>query len=67
MAFIIALFLFLAFTVNVTIGALGDGPLVGNVAELLMLLGASASFVIGILKQEAQAKKGMKSPDTETN
>jgi hypothetical protein len=39
---------------------------VGNVGELLMLLAASISFVVGILQQEAKAKKGAQSPDTDT-
>lgn len=64
MAFIIALISFLAFTANVAIGAIGDGPLVGNVTELLMLMSASICFVVGILQREAQAKKGAKLPDT---
>lgn len=67
MAFIIALILFLTFTANVAVGAIGDGPIVGNVGELLMLLAASTSFVVGILQQEAQAKKSAKSPETKTN
>ncbi len=67
MAFIIALILFLAFTANVAIGAIGDAPLVGNVAELLVLLAASTAFVVGILQQEAKVKKGAKSPDTKTS
>lgn len=66
MAFIIALVLFLAFTANVAIGAIGDGPLVGNVTELLLLLAASIAFVVGILQQEAKTKSA-KSPDTDTN
>ena len=66
MAFIIALILFLAFTVNVAIGAIGDGPIVGNVGELLVLLAASISFVVGILQQEANVKRVVQSPDTKT-
>ena len=66
MAFIIALILFLAFTANVAVGAIGDGPIVGNVGELLMLLAASISFVVGILQQEAKEKKGAQSPDPNT-
>jgi hypothetical protein len=64
MAFIISLTLLLAFTANVAIGALGEGPLVGNVAESLMLTTASVSFVVGILQREAKAKKGAQTPDT---
>jgi hypothetical protein len=66
MAFITALILFLAFTANVAVGAIGDGPVVGNVGELLMLLAASISFVVGILQQEAKLKKGAQSPDADT-
>ena len=66
MAFIIALILFLAFTVNVAIGAIGDGPIVGNVGELLVLLAASISFVVGILQQEANVKRVVQSPDPNT-
>jgi hypothetical protein len=66
MAFITALILFLAFTANVAVGAIGDGPVVGNVGELLMLLAASISFVVGILQQEAKVKKGAQSPDADT-
>ncbi|MEY8119443.1 MULTISPECIES: hypothetical protein [unclassified Falsihalocynthiibacter] len=64
MAFIIALILLLAFTANVAVGAIGDGPLIGNVGELLMLMTASISFVVGILQRETQTKKGAKTPDT---
>lgn len=64
MAFLIALILLLAFTANVAIGAIGDGPLVGNVGELLMLMTASVSFVVGILQRDAKAKKGAQTPDT---
>jgi hypothetical protein len=66
MAFIIALILFLAFTANVAIGAIGDGPIVGNVGELIVLLAASISFVVGILQQEAIVKRVVQSPDTKT-
>jgi hypothetical protein len=57
MAFIAALALLVAFIVNVAIGAIGDGPLVGNVTEMIVLLAASVAFVIGILQREARDKK----------
>jgi len=57
MAFIISLILLVLFTVNVAIGAIGDGPVVGNVSELLLLLSASVAFVVGILQREARDKK----------
>jgi hypothetical protein len=61
MAFITAFALLAAFIVNVAIGAIGDGPLVGNVAEMIVLLAASVAFVTGILQREAREKKGPKS------
>ncbi len=60
MAFIIASLLVVAFTVNVAIGAIGDGPVVGNVAEMLVLLSASVAFVVGILQREARANAANK-------
>lgn len=57
MAFIAALLLLSAFIANVAIGAIGDGPLVGNVTEMIMLLLASIAFVTGILQREAYEKK----------
>ena len=57
MPFIIAAALLGLFTVNVVVGAVGDGPVVGNVAEMLILLAAAISFTIGILKREAAEKK----------
>lgn len=61
MAFLVALILFLVFTANVTIGAIGNGPLLGSVAELCLLLSASVAFVVGILQREAR-EKGAKMP-----
>ena len=57
MAFIVALILLSAFVANVVIGAVGNAPLVGNVAEMIVLLLASVAFVVGILQREAQDKK----------
>lgn len=57
MAFIVALFLLVAFTANVAIGAIGDGPIVGNVAEMIILLLSACAFVVGILQREARDKK----------
>ncbi len=57
MAFLIALLLFAGFVVNVTLGAVGGGPLVGIVAEMVILFGASICFVIGILQREAARKR----------
>ena len=61
MAFIIALLLLAAFTANVAIGAIGDGPMVGNVAEMIVLLMAAGAFVMGSLQREAREKDTKKS------
>ncbi|MBV0914244.1 hypothetical protein [Anianabacter salinae] len=60
MAFMIALLLAVAFTANVVAGAIGSGPLVSNVSEMLILLAASVAFVVGILQREAQAEAAEK-------
>jgi len=57
MAFITAFVLLVAFTANVVIGAVGDAPLVGNVAEMLILLGSAIAFVVGILQREERDRK----------
>ncbi len=54
MAYLIAVLLVAAFTANVVIGAVGDAPLVGVVAEMLILFAAAISFSIGILRSEAR-------------
>lgn len=56
MPYLIALVLVAAFTANVVMGAVSDGPLVSNVAEMLILFGAAISFSVGILRSEARAK-----------
>jgi len=56
MAFFIAAALLAAFIVNVIIGASGT-PIIGNVAEAILLFSASIAFVVGILKREAAQKK----------
>lgn len=57
MAFIVAFVLLCAFIANVTIGAIGNGPIVGNVPEMLILFAASIAFIVGILQSEARDKK----------
>lgn len=56
MAYIIALVLLVAFTANVVMGAVGDAPIVGNVAEMIILFAAAISFSVGILRSEKRAK-----------
>ncbi len=56
MPYLISLVLVAAFTANVVVGAVGDAPIVGNVAEMLILFGAAIAFSVGILRSEAGAK-----------
>ena len=51
-----ALICFGAYYSNVMLGASGAGVLLGDVAEMLMLLVAVVFFVIGILEREALEK-----------
>jgi hypothetical protein len=54
MPYLIAVLLVAAFTANVVVGALGDAPIVGNVAEMLILFAAAISFSVGILRSETR-------------
>ena len=54
MPFIVALTLLVLFTFNVAIAAMGSGAVVGNIAEMLLLLASAISFTIGILQREAK-------------
>ncbi|MFY0624290.1 MAG: hypothetical protein JXQ89_21640 [Pelagimonas sp.] len=47
---------FVAFFVNVTMGAFGNGGVLGDVGEMIVLFTASILFVAGILKREADHK-----------
>jgi hypothetical protein len=51
-----ALICFALYFGNVMLGAVGTGVLLGDVAEMLMLLVAVVLFVIGILAREALEK-----------
>jgi len=55
-----ALICFAAYFGNVMLGASGAGVLLGDVAEMLMLLVAVVFFVIGILEREALEKSAGK-------
>lgn len=63
MPYIIALCLVAAFTGNVVIGAVGDAPIVGNVAEMVMMFAAAIAFSIGILRSEARANSRKQKTD----
>lgn len=49
--------LFVVFVVNVGLGSALDAAFLSDVGEMLVLIGVSALFVIGILKKEADAQK----------
>lgn len=61
MPYWIAAILLLAFIANVVIGAVGQAPLVGIVAEMLIMFSAAIAFSIGILRSEAQEDSRNKS------
>ena len=53
-----ALILFAGFFANVTLGAFGDGSVLGDVPEMLTLFASAVLFVIGVLAREADANGG---------
>lgn len=63
LALLITAALFSAFIVNVTLGAFGGTPILGDVGEMLLLLAASVTFVIAILEAEAAAKDKKRQSD----
>ena len=56
MALVLAILSFVAFTANVALGASGVGAPLSDVGEMLVLLTASAFFVVAILKKEADRR-----------
>ncbi|MEL7099664.1 MAG: hypothetical protein AAGM84_12615 [Pseudomonadota bacterium] len=60
MSYLIAAVLVLVFTANVVVGAINGVPVVGNVAEMLILFAAAIAFSVGILRSEARAKDAPK-------
>jgi hypothetical protein len=62
MALILAGLLLGAFVANVAYGSIDGRPPLGNVAELLLLVGASVAFVTAILKHEARDGKAGAGP-----
>ena len=57
MPFLAAGFLLAVFVANVAIGATYQTTTIGNVGEMLILLGMSVLFVVGILQRERAALK----------
>ncbi|MEL6317421.1 MAG: hypothetical protein AAFR16_07250 [Pseudomonadota bacterium] len=50
-----ALVCFVIFFANVSMGAAGQGVLLGDVAEMLLLFVSALLFVVGVLCREAEA------------
>ena len=63
MALIIAALLVIVFVVNVVIGSVAGNPILGNVAEMLLLFGASILFVTAVLKKEAERDAAKQNQD----
>lgn len=55
-ALLCALILFSMFAINVALGATGNGALIDDLGEMLMLLASTLFFVVGVLQREARAK-----------
>ena len=54
---VISAILFSAYIINVVIGSQTGAPIVGDVAEMLVLFASTIAFVIAILQREARDKK----------
>jgi len=52
-----AFIVFLAFFLNVALGAFADAAVLGDVGEMLVLSCASVLFVVAILRKEADRSK----------
>ena len=49
-------FVFLLFAANVAIGSVTGNAILGDIGEMLVLLAASALFVVAILNKESDRK-----------
>ena len=56
-ALVVSALLFALFFANVLVGAMRWGEVLGNVAQLILLLLSSIGFVIGVLAREAEQRK----------
>lgn len=59
----LSLILFATFLANVLMGAFGASQFMGDVGEMLVLLAATACFVVMILQREAAEKNKTKSDE----
>ncbi len=57
MALMVAGILFLVFVLNVVLGSISNAAFLGNVGEMLVLLGTAVAFVVAILTREAAARR----------
>ena len=56
MPLILAVIIFAVFALNVVVGSMGGTVFLSDVGEMLVLISASAVFVVAILKKEADRK-----------
>ncbi|MCY4150714.1 MAG: hypothetical protein OXE94_00565 [Aestuariivita sp.] len=56
MAYFVALLFLIGFIANVAFGAVNGSPLLGVVAEMLILFASAIAFSVGILQSEYRAK-----------
>lgn len=52
----IAVVLFVAYFLNVFLGAMTGDPILGDIPEMLVLVASTLFFVVAILKRETEAK-----------
>ena len=52
-----AIILFAVFALNVGMGAMTGTAFMGDIAEMLVLIGTAILFVVAIIQREAAAKK----------
>ena len=57
-ALALALILFVGFFANVLVGAVGNGEVLDDVEQMILLLVSATAFVVGILVREAEARYG---------
>lgn len=55
-----AIVLFGAFTIDVVMGSMGAGNILGDLGEMMVLFAASIAFVVAILQKEAARRAARK-------
>ncbi len=60
MFLVLAFAFFSVFVLNVVLGAFSNASFMGDTVEMLVLFGASAAFVVAILKRESDREQTQK-------